>query len=100
MSALPPQIAQIPDSKLRPDTHYLANPHVKKDGVEEDWTKDMVSEYAKCMSDPAYFARTYLKVINLNDGLVPFDLYPYQEKMFDHFMNNRFSVILACRQSG
>ena len=100
MSTSSLQIAQIPDSKLRPDTHYLANPHVKKDGVEEDWTKDMVSEYAKCMSDPAYFARTYLKVINLNDGLVPFDLYPYQEKMFDHFMNNRFSVILACRQSG
>ena len=100
MSTSPLQIAQIPDSKLKPDTHYLANPHVKKDGVEEDWTKDMVSEYAKCMSDPAYFARTYLKVINLNDGLVPFDLYPYQEKMFDHFMNNRFSVILACRQSG
>ncbi len=100
MSTSSLQIAQIPDSKLKPDTHYLANPHVKKDGIEEDWTKQMVSEYAKCMSDPAYFARTYLKVINLNDGLVPFDLYPYQEKMFDHFMKNRFSVILACRQSG
>lgn len=52
------------------------------------------------MNDPAYFARTYVKVINLDRGLVPFDLYPYQEKMFDHFNNSRFSIVLACRQSG
>jgi len=32
--------------------------------------------------------------------LVDFDLYPYQEKMFNHFNKNRFSIILACRQSG
>ena len=75
----------------------LGNVQVKKDGVEEDWTQEKVAEYAKCMSDPAHFAKTHLKVINLDDGLVPFDLYPYQEKMFDHFNDNRFSVVLACR---
>ena len=52
------------------------------------------------MADPAYFACTHLKVINLNDGLVPFELYPYQDKMFTHFNDNRFSIVLACRQSG
>ena len=87
-------------TKSRNDTHYLGNPQVKKDGVEEDWTQEKVAEYAKCMSDPAHFARTHLKVINLDDGLVPFDLYPYQEEMFKHFNENRFSVVLACRQSG
>lgn len=87
-------------TKSRNDTHYLGNPQVKKDGVEEDWTQEKVAEYAKCMSDPAHFARTHLKVINLDDGLVSFDLYPYQEKMFTHFNDNRFSVVLACRQSG
>ena len=95
------QVPQITDTtKLKGNTHYLGNPHVKKDGVEEDWTPEKVQEYAKCMADPAYFARTYIKVINLNDGLVPFDLYPYQEKMFKHFDDNRFNVVLACRQSG
>jgi len=87
-------------TKLKGNTHYLGNPHVKKDGIEEDWTPQKVQEYAKCMADPAYFARTYVKVINLNDGLVPFDLYPYQEEMFKHFDDNRFNVVLACRQSG
>src|SRR6056300_1329062 len=52
------------------------------------------------MSDPVYFAKKYVKVISSDEGLVPFDLYPYQEEMFDHFNSNRFSVVLACRQSG
>jgi len=79
---------------------YLGNPQVKRDGVETQFTKEEVLEYAKCMKDPSYFARTYVKVISLDSGLVPFDLYPYQEKMFHHFNDNRFSIVLACRQSG
>jgi len=79
---------------------YLGNPNVKRDGIDQNFTKDEVAEYARCMQDPAYFARKYIKVISLDKGLVPFDLYPYQEKMFKHFRENRFSIILACRQSG
>jgi len=79
---------------------YLGNPNVKRDGIDQNFTKDEVTEYAKCMQDPAYFARKYIKVISLDKGLVPFDLYPYQEKMFKHFRDNRFSIVLACRQSG
>jgi len=79
---------------------YLGNPNVKRDGVNEDWTEDKVREYARCMGDPAYFARTYVKIISLDKGLVPFNLYPYQENMFQHFNSNRFSIVLACRQSG
>ena len=79
---------------------YLGNPNVKRDGVESEFTKEQVIEYKKCMNDPAYFARTYVKVISLDKGLVPFDLWPYQEEMFHHFNENRFNIVLACRQSG
>ena len=79
---------------------YNGNPLVKRDGVEQSFTQDELKEYIRCMNDPAYFARKYVKVINLDQGLVPFDLYPYQEKMFSHFNENRFSIVLACRQSG
>ena len=79
---------------------YNGNIQVKRDGVVQAWTNDQVREYAKCMNDAAYFARTYCRVINLDRGLVPFELYAYQEKMFEHFKNNRFSIVLACRQSG
>jgi hypothetical protein len=79
---------------------YLGNPNVKRDGIEESFTKEEVREYKKCMRNPAYFAKTYVKIISLDEGLVPFDLYPYQRKMFKHFNDNRFSIVLACRQSG
>ena len=79
---------------------YLGNPNVKRDGVQQEWTQDLVAEYAKCMHDAGYFCEKYVKVISLDDGLVPFKLYPYQRQMFDHFTDNRFNIVLACRQSG
>jgi len=79
---------------------YLGNPNVKRDGVLQVWTPELLQIYKKCMDDPIYFAEEYVKVISLDQGLVPFKLYPYQKEMFGHFNDNRFSIILACRQSG
>ena len=79
---------------------YSYNHLVKKDGVQHGWTEDDIREYKRCMDDPTYFARNYVKIISLDQGLVPFNLYPYQERMFEHFNNNRFNIVLACRQSG
>jgi phage terminase large subunit-like protein len=79
---------------------YNGNIAVKRDGAVQEYTKLDVNEYVKCSKDPSYFAINYCKVINLDKGLVPFDLYPYQREMFNHFNDNRFSIVLACRQSG
>ena len=85
--------------QIQNDT-YLGNINVKRDGVVQEWTSDLVKEYAKCMSDPSHFAEKYAKIISLDRGLVPFKLYPYQKKMFQQFQESRFNVVLACRQSG
>ena len=79
---------------------YLGNPNVKRDGVAEQWTQESILEYKKCMDTPVYFAEKYVKVISLDEGLVPFILYPYQREMFGRFNEHRFNIILACRQSG
>lgn len=81
-------------------TGYLGNALVKRDGIEHQFTEEEVKEYAKCMGDVNYFAEKYVKVISLDEGLIPFKPYDYQQKMFNHFNNNRFSIVLACRQSG
>jgi hypothetical protein len=94
------QSTVLDQTKSSTAAHYLGNPNVKRDGVQEEWTQKKLLEYKKCMEDPSYFARTYVKIISLDKGLVPFDLYDYQEDMFDHFNDNRFSIVLACRQSG
>ena len=86
--------------RMNDHEHYLGNINVKRDGVQQQWVEHEVVEYAKCMSDPSYFARKYVKIISLDEGLVNFNLYPYQEQMFNHFNDNRFSIVLACRQSG
>ena len=85
---------------LNQNDSYLGNINVKRDGVQHQFTEEEVKEYVKCGKDPVYFCNKYLKVISLDEGLVPFSLYPYQEKMFKHFNDNRFSIVLACRQSG
>lgn len=79
---------------------YMGNSNVKRDGVVHNFTQHELQEYMRCMKDAAYFAKTYCKVIHLDKGLVPFKLYPYQERMFNHFNEHRFSIVLACRQSG
>ena len=85
---------------LSQNESYLGNPNVKRDGVLQKWTPDLLKEYKKCMNNPVHFAENYVKVIALDAGLVPFHLYPYQKQMFKHFEENRFNVVLACRQSG
>ena len=85
---------------LMQNESYLGNPNVKRDGVLQKWTPDLLKEYKRCMIDPVYFAEKYVKVISLDQGLVPFLLYPYQKDMFNQFQQNRFNVVLACRQSG
>ena len=79
---------------------YLGNINVKRQGVSEEWDDEKVQEYLKCTRDPAYFISKYLKIISLDEGLVPFKLYDYQENLIEHFNDNRFSIVLACRQSG
>ncbi len=79
---------------------YLGNPLIRKDGLQTPFSAKEVDEYMKCMSDPVYFAENYVKVISLDKGLVAFKPYEYQKKMFTQFNENRFNIVLACRQSG
>ena len=79
---------------------YLGNPRVKRAGVQNDWTEEMVLEYQRCLESPAHFIQNHIQIISLDEGLVPFNLRGYQEGLINHFDENRFSIVLACRQSG
>ena len=79
---------------------YLGNPNLKKANVAQEWTQAEVEEYAKCMNDPMYFIQTYIKIVSLDEGLVPFKLYDFQKEMVGTFHNNRFTICKLPRQSG
>lgn len=84
---------------VRGDT-YLGNANIKRDGVEHSFTREELEEYIKCKESVEYFAENYVKVIHIDHGLIPFKPYPYQRELFKSFQNERFTVVLACRQSG
>ena len=79
---------------------YLANPNLKRAHVPIEFTSEQVEEVIKCSHDVVYFIRNYVKIINLDEGLVPFDMYSFQEDMANMITDNRFSVIKTCRQAG
>ena len=79
---------------------YLGNPNLKKAGTPIQFTKKQVNEWIKCKKDPIYFATHYIKIINLDEGLVPFDMYDFQKKILQDFHENRFNIAKLPRQTG
>jgi len=79
---------------------YLGNPNLKKANVTQEWTKKEIEEYAKCMKDPIYFIQEYIRIVSLDEGLIPFKLYDFQKEMVGTFHNNRFTICKLPRQSG
>jgi len=85
---------------MNPNEVYLGNPKLKRANVPIEFTQEQVSEYIKCKSDPVYFAKNYIQIVSLDEGLVPFDMYPFQEKLINNFHNNRFNICKMPRQTG
>jgi len=79
---------------------YLGNQNLKEAGVDVQFTKEQVKEYIKCAKDPVYFIEKYIKVVSLDEGLIPFKLYDFQEEMVNLVHNNRFIIAKLPRQSG
>ena len=79
---------------------YLGNPNLKKANVQQEWTKEELLEYKRCMEDPLHFIQTYVKIVSLDEGLIPFKMYNFQKEMVGTFHNNRFTICKLPRQSG
>ena len=82
------------------DNVYLGNPNLKKANTQIEFTQENIIEFLKCKEDPVYFAKKYIKIVSLDEGLVPFNLYPFQEKLVNTFHNNRFNICKMPRQTG
>ena len=79
---------------------YLGNPNLKKANVSTQFTKKQVAEYMKCAQDPVYFIREYIRIVSLDEGVIPFDMYDFQESMVEKFHEHRFNICKLPRQSG
>jgi len=80
--------------------HYLGNVNLKAAGVPLHFTKDQVDEYIKCATDYIYFIETYCKIVTLDHGLQPFNLYDCQKHKLNVIHNNRKVILMEGRQQG
>jgi len=79
---------------------YLGNKNLKRAAVSIDWTPELIKEYGKCSRNQEYFIKTYCRIVNVDKGLVNFELWPFQGKMVKTFESNRFVICKMPRQVG
>ena len=79
---------------------YLGNPNLKKANVPTNFSPKQVKEFIKCSQDPVHFIQKYIKIVSLDKGLVPFDMYDFQVDMVRKFDEDRFNIAKLPRQSG
>ena len=79
---------------------YLGNPLLKKANTPIEFTQEQILEFVQCKEDPVYFAKNYVKIVTLDKGLQPFQMYPFQEKLVNNFHNHRFNICKMPRQTG
>jgi len=74
------------------------NTKLLKPELVRKYTAEEIEDYIKCKEDPVYFAsKCYLMT---PEGLKACKLRDYQIDYIRHLQNNRFSILLSCRQAG
>jgi len=94
-----PAQEQKPEAVV-PDCTFNGNPLLKRENVAVGLTDWHLKEIEKCILDVSYFAEHYMKIVHVDKGLIPLNLYAYQKKMLKAMQDHRYSIILSCRQSG
>lgn len=79
---------------------YLGNQNLKRSNVKIAWTPEQVQEWMKCAQDPVYFVEKYVKIVNIDKGLVNFNLYDYQRNIVETAVQDRFVICKMPRQCG
>ena len=79
---------------------YLGNPNLKKANTQIQFSANQIEEFMRCKNDPIYFTQKYVKIVSLDEGLVPFKPYKFQEKLIKRFHKNRFNICKMPRQTG
>ena len=53
---------------------YLGNPNLKSVGVPVEWTDESVTEFVKCSKNLRHFINSYVQIVHVDKGLVPFEM--------------------------
>ena len=76
------------------------NKYLKPANYEHEFTYDQIEEMQKCYADPVYFIKNYVKIVHSTRGIIPFELYSYQENMIRAYHEEQYTIVLTARQTG
>jgi hypothetical protein len=79
---------------------YLGNKNLKRADVPIEFTKEQIQEYVKCARDQLHFIENYVKIVNVDKGLISFNPYEYQKDIVRLFEKERFVICKMPRQVG
>ena len=88
------------NSPIKSTKGYNGNPNLPKENTKIEWTQELLDEFIKCKNDPAHFAKNYIKIVSLDDGLQTIKLYDYQEEILNAYPDNLKLCLCQSRQSG
>lgn len=77
---------------------YLGNELIKRASAKTEYTNEQIEEYVKCSLDIFYFIETYCKIPTVDHGVSNITLYPYQRKMIQQMVDERYSFFSTPRQ--
>lgn len=74
---------------------------VKEPQLEIEYTQEMLADLLRCSTDVLYFLN-FVTIVTIDGGRKKLGdlLYPFQKKMIQMCMDNRYLSFLFCRQSG
>jgi len=79
---------------------YNNNKSLKASNVELQYTKEQIQEFLRCGKDPLYFIKNYAKIVSLDEGVIQFDPFPYQERVIEAIHDNPSTLVKLFRQAG
>jgi len=92
-----------------PDIHFTAegneisfekDPNKKPAKCNLPLTQDHIDEYTYCAYHPIYTIRNYFKIVNVDQGIVNFKLYDFQQELIRKIFRYNRVLTLQARQSG
>lgn len=79
---------------------YAGNPNLPLPQETYAFSAQELQEYIRCQNDPIYFISHYVKITNVDEGIVSFEPYEFQKSIIESLENNRYVIAKLSRQSG
>ena len=88
------------------DSFFIDTPGVggnkllKPPGIQISFEPWQIEEFTRCQNDAVYFCEKYVKIVNLDEGIINFKMYDFQKRFVKAVKDNRFTIVRCGRQMG